>query len=647
MIRILQLILISFGIATALFFTFIVTIAEYDFLAFFPHHYLVYFAMLAASMGVGVIALYRNNRFLRLLFSNAILYGLYALLFVTNIVFFSLCTSAIIILTLLQYYMPPQQQKPYSTILFAYIAAAAYFVVVPYMFSDSIPYKHILQAALSYSVWVLPLCFLRRYYKHYIIGMILVLSICSLPQLFHILLYNDSMHPSSYYSMFESNAAESKEYISMYMSWKFVGLILLFMLAPVSYIYMLPRNYLYNPRLGIFAAIIIGGITLHSSNYLKNPIGEFAYYKHQHAKELALYIQQRNDRMNGEQVFKEATCMHDSLLSVIIIGESTGRNHMGLYGYGRQTNPLLSTMQDDLLVFTDVLSPNSHTIESVSKILTFGNNEDIQALYTKGNMIDIFNSAGFETILISNQTPAENGILNKLFESASTAIYISDYIEHNTPRYDELIFTYLRRSLRRASERTCIIIHLLGTHGNYADRYPKRFERWSGADSTGLDMPAKTFLQNSSYGRWQTNMYDNAVGYNDSIIYTIIQEIHAMPQPAYMLYFSDHGEDVYDNQNTFSHQEANATTYMFEIPFMVWFSDSYKKQNPQVETYKTYIDRPYQTDDVIHSIVDISRISVHDYEPERSIFNPKFKERTRYIAKKNYVEFLPTAPTTK
>ena len=50
---------------------------------------------------------------------------------------------------------------------------------------------------------------------------------------------------------------------------------------------------------------------------------------------------------------------------VFIVGESANRNHLSLYGYKRNTTPKLEAMRDELVVFEDVISPDTHTIPSL------------------------------------------------------------------------------------------------------------------------------------------------------------------------------------------------------------------------------------------------------------------------------------------
>ena len=55
---------------------------------------------------------------------------------------------------------------------------------------------------------------------------------------------------------------------------------------------------------------------------------------------------------------------------VIIIGESTTRTHLGLYGYYRNTTPLLKEKSDELLIYDNVQAPHTLTISSLGKTLT-------------------------------------------------------------------------------------------------------------------------------------------------------------------------------------------------------------------------------------------------------------------------------------
>src|SRR5690606_14130732 len=89
---------------------------------------------------------------------------------------------------------------------------------------------------------------------------------------------------------------------------------------------------------------------------------------------------------------------------VVIIGESTSARNMGLYGYYRNTNPLLTEIKDELLIFNDVISPHTHTIPSLNKMLSLSNFENPDVIHC-GSIVQLANAAGFSTYWISNQQP--------------------------------------------------------------------------------------------------------------------------------------------------------------------------------------------------------------------------------------------------
>ena len=60
---------------------------------------------------------------------------------------------------------------------------------------------------------------------------------------------------------------------------------------------------------------------------------------------------------------------------IVVIGESTSRLHMSLYGYERQTNPKLESMKKELKIFNNVFASRPNTIESLEQVLTFASNQ--------------------------------------------------------------------------------------------------------------------------------------------------------------------------------------------------------------------------------------------------------------------------------
>ena len=88
---------------------------------------------------------------------------------------------------------------------------------------------------------------------------------------------------------------------------------------------------------------------------------------------------------------------------------------MGIYGYERETTPLLKKIKDELKIYENVISPHTYTIGTLTKSLTLGNYENPEMKY-KGSIIQLLNKANFKTYWISNQRPVG------IFESQTTKI---------------------------------------------------------------------------------------------------------------------------------------------------------------------------------------------------------------------------------
>src|SRR5690554_3771471 len=73
---------------------------------------------------------------------------------------------------------------------------------------------------------------------------------------------------------------------------------------------------------------------------------------------------------------------------ILIKGESSNRNHMGLYGYSRNTSPHLSTFEN-LIVYNDVVSAYTMTLESILAAMSESNLENNLKTYESYNLIEV------------------------------------------------------------------------------------------------------------------------------------------------------------------------------------------------------------------------------------------------------------------
>ena len=318
----------------------------------------------------------------------------------------------------------------------------------------------------------------------------------------------------------------------------------------------------------------------------------------------------------------------------LIIGESAQRNLMQLYGYYLPNTPNLIALRQNspknLLVFTDVISSQVTTSESLSQALTFANQEDLHTpWHTHLNIIDIARLAGYKTIGISNQERYS------VWAKASTSIFnrndelhwlsISSSFDGSKP--DGNILPILDKSLQQnEKENMFITLHLMGNHATYYKRYPKTFDIFTQKDITS-QRGAKTIAE-----------YANATAYNDFVLSEIFKRFEK--GDSIVFYFSDHGEEVFDSLNMGGHNDITISRFMLEIPFIIYVSDTFIRKHPQ--TYarlKAAQNTPFMNDDFIHAFIDILGFHIDGFEPHRSLFSTDFTPRKRMVglrANKDY-----------
>ena len=306
---------------------------------------------------------------------------------------------------------------------------------------------------------------------------------------------------------------------------------------------------------------------------------------------------------------------------VFILGESTARSHMSLYGYPLETDPLLQKRKDagELQAFTDVRAPYAQTLDAMETIFTFYHRNASENWYDYHNLFDIFKATHVNTAWLSNQESSGIANMDHFFSVKCDTFHftmLKDFKSGSKNRYDETLLPLLDKLLVQSnSPQNFFVLHLMGSHTTYADRYPKEFEKFhSENESIGLSTVTAKQMRAD---------YDNTILYNDYVIDKIIQRFE--DKDAIIIYISDHGDEVMEDRNFFGHGKNNATHWMLEIPMIVWTSQSFRQKHPErIEAIQNATTRPYVTDDIIHSLLDLTHIETPEYQPERSIFSPNF-----------------------
>tara|TARA_B100000809_G_scaffold47690_1_gene42361 strand:+ start:21322 stop:22926 length:1605 start_codon:yes stop_codon:yes gene_type:complete len=452
------------------------------------------------------------------------------------------------------------------------------------------------------------------------------LSICSLfftigfIETIHWIILKGPITTTSLLVVANTNMQESIEFLDLKGSFE----LLILVPYTILFLYLLKRNPTYSKSKNqslIVVFILILSVGFISENALKGRlvrkgIPTIAKVTFSFIEEIKLY-QEVLEENHPLKVNAQLIDQSNKQTVILVIGESTNRNHLSLYGSKRKTTPRLDK-RADLTVFKDVVSPYSNTINSVLTILSESNLEENLPLNKSVDAIDIFHSAGFKTFWISNQSPV--GVWDNLvtvFAKKSDHCDFVNLVSNSSfestlnTSLDEKLFSPFQKSLSDFSNNKLIILHLMGNHSKYKKRYPSNYEIFQGEGDHEETIAA----------------YDNSVLYNDFIVDSLIRMVEKKENESIsLIYLSDHGENVYDEDNKVGHDFVkNLPKSHVEIPFIVWLSDKYKRINPEkLKSIKNNKDTPFVTDNLFHCLMDLSNIKSSYFKPKKSIFNKNF-----------------------
>lgn len=492
-------------------------------------------------------------------------------------------------------------------------------------------------ATLASALWLIPVL-LKPDQAKKIAGFIAIfIWLTALPGFGYFLIYRQELTQSLLYIIFESNAMESKEYLQNYFSFSVLLGFIVFSLMP----YFIWRNIrafqLHLKKAAcvstaiftvVFLSPAIKAVSAQSFKPAYKSLDRhlsvappwqlgFGYLNYQ--TELNVVEQnllQLNKIPQLENLSEASKPLPTTV--VLVIGESTNRLHMGLYGYPRDTNPKLKSIASELKIFNNVFASRPNTIESLEQVLTFADQRHPDWYKTKPSLISMMKQAGYKSIWITNQQTltARNTMLTTFAKQADQQVFLNTTRKQNAYSFDEKVLAPYADALQDNTEKKLIVVHLLGTHMKYSYRYPERADFFK--DSNDL-------LSTLSDDQKDTiNAYDNAVRYNDGIVYALIEQLKAKQQHSLLVYFSDHGDDVFDSgDHHFQGRNEGKPTYpMYAVPFVVWHSNNWFNQ--QLFNDTTMLNRQYDNADFIYTWSDLLGLRYQGYLAHESVVNPHF-----------------------
>ena len=269
---------------------------------------------------------------------------------------------------------------------------------------------------------------------------------------------------------------------------------------------------------------------------------------------------------------------------IVVIGESASRNYMHAFtpDFPFEDTPWLdSQLQKPAFnVFTNAYSCWSQTVPVLQRALTEQSQYNDREFFNSTSILDVAKKAGYTTYWFSNQGRygQYDSAITLVAKTADHAEWTDDSYNFSD-KYDETLLNYL--GTVDPAQNNFIVLHIMGSHIYYNNRYPTEFSKWHGESEVS-----------------SVESYANSILYTDFILSQIFDYAQKNLHLQAMLYFSDHGENL-----TISHNPDVFSFDMVRIPMFIYLSDAYRAALPGRTRAIHYHRSRYFTNDMLYDTV--------------------------------------------
>jgi lipid A ethanolaminephosphotransferase len=438
-----------------------------------------------------------------------------------------------------------------------------------------------------------------------IVGRILlaILSVINATAVYFILTYNVIIDATTIENVFNTRYSEA----SGFFSWSLWLFILVFGILPALFCLLQPVTIGKAKKLGVYCGsslaviLVVGLLNINQTLFIS-----------QHDTELGGLLQPWSYIANTYRIISfsqdeqaEEIKLPDGKITddekavvVLVIGESARKANFQLYGYQRDTNPLLSK-QKELRVY-QATSCATYTTAGSKAILE---PKDCDDLY------ELLPNYAFRTgVDVAWRTSNWGEPPIHIEEYLTDTELAKQYPDANSD-YDGILYAGLRQRIESSPKnKVLIILHTSTSHGpQYANKYPKEFEVYKPV--------AKNVEEGEKNVGMLVNAYDNTIRYTDFLLDSLINTLRAMTDwKSAMIFISDHGESLGENK-MFMHglPMKLAPKEQYEIPFLVWTSEDFR-------AYKSKLPAVLEQHYIFHSVLNLLSIQSPAYNEDYDIF---------------------------
>ena len=329
---------------------------------------------------------------------------------------------------------------------------------------------------------------------------------------------------------------------------------------------------------------------------------------------------------------------------MLVIGESATKSCFGLYGYERETTPLLERTPG-LLPFRDVTSTATVTLLAVPAMITASAPGKVLEATQQTSLLLAYRKAGFRVYWLSAQKKHGTfDTLTSIFsEDAHEAVFKGGKFDAGgVGAYggssDLSLLPLVREVLQRNEPKVLFVLHTIGSHAPYPSRCPTKIARFP-ADKqdvvNALMRMSATTASNPQDLQLIQNSYDNTICATDILLANLINDLRQIKASSWLCYISDHGENTSKALlGKFMH--GMVTRQVVEIPMLMWLSPLYAQTHlAKANNLKANLDTSFSASCTFHTLLDLGGLSCDGFKQEWSSASPQFTPGPRLVCDSN------------
>lgn len=274
---------------------------------------------------------------------------------------------------------------------------------------------------------------------------------------------------------------------------------------------------------------------------------------------------------------------------VMVIGETTRSDRMGVLGHDRNTTPHLAS-NPNAAVFAGW---SCDTVTKLSLACMFVRPQGIEPgrkglpdRILEDNIFGVLKHLSFAVDLFAMQSEAGFYLKVRPDNIKVREVLAAQNENAGKPLNDMLLVPEVAQALKqRKGERRphLIVLHTKGSHAMYSQRYPREFAKWQPECMNADDFCDVQALFNA---------FDNSVLFVDHVLNELQKTL--ANRKALLIYTSDHGESIDENQHFHATPREIAPPEQRRVPLVFWASPTWRADPVLGQRFDRLLQRAQQ-----------------------------------------------------